>query len=72
MVSKSNLAKVEREQICSPLDVIVFYCYNSSTIRIRHCQGTLPELGLKGLQSCLKFELFLKITADFRAKCVFE
>ena len=31
---------------------------------------TLPELGLKSLQSCLVFELFLTITLDSAAKCV--
>ena len=31
----------------------------------------LPELGLKSLKSCLEFELFLTITLDSTAKCVF-
>ena len=32
---------------------------------------TLPELELKGFQSCLEFEVFLTMTIDSREKCVF-
>ena len=33
---------------------------------------TLPQLGLRGLQSCLGFELFLTKTVASREKCVYD